>query len=410
MKICISFATACFLILAFPAKADVRLPVIFQSNMVLQRDKPIVVWGWADRGEKIEVSLNGRTVAAVANKSGKWRVALPALPAGGPHSVIVKGKNIITLDDVMIGDVWICGGQSNMQWMVSQTGYIESDSAFLQRADVRLFTVQVDTDYMPREDINGGQWKILSSENIQSFSAVAYHFGKFLSKELNVPIGLISDNLGATAVEAWMSNESLLAFPQFEALVGPIVKEGKNFAQLHAAFEKTKAAWHEQYHKGTGFSEEWFKPETNTSDWKAMKVSGNTWEEVDNLQNYDGAVWFRTTFDLPENFEGNDFPISLSQIDDHDITWVNGYQIGETYGRHNHRNYTVPSRLLKKKGNVLVVRVLDTGGIGGFTTASFWAGPILSGEWLYKKDASIDIKKLRIPNLPNVTPFSSPAA
>ena len=409
MKIWIAIVTACYLILPLQTLADVRLPVIFQSNMVLQRGKPIQVWGWADPSEKIEVSLNGQSVSVVANKGGKWRSELPALEPGGPYNLIVRGKNTVTLNDVMIGDVWICGGQSNMQWNVSQTGYQETDSIFLRSADVRLFTVQVDTDYMPREDIKGGEWKKLNIDNINSFSAVAYHFGKFLYRGLNVPIGLISDNLGATAVETWMSNEALLEFPQFVPLVGPVAKEGKSFAQLQAEFEKTKSRWYKHYYKGTGFDHEWFKPETSVAEWKPITVSGNTWEEVEDLRNYDGAVWFRTTFDLPEEFAGVNFPISLVQIDDYDIAWVNGHKIGETYGRHNHRNYTVPSGVLKKKGNVLVVRVFDTGGIGGFTTSAFWGNPILWGNWLYKKDETIDIRKVRKPNLPNATPFSSPA-
>ena len=408
MKICLAIVTALYLALPFQVLAEVRLPVIFQSNMVLQRGKPIQVWGWADPKEKIELSLNGQSLSVVANKRGKWHGELAALEAGGPYNLIVRGKNTVTLGDVMIGDVWICGGQSNMQWNVSQTGYTENDSAFLKNADIRLFTVHVDTDYIPREDIKGGEWKKLSIENINSFSAVAYHFGKFIHHELNIPIGLISDNLGATAVEAWMSNEALVEFPQFKPLIDPVIKEGKSFAKLEAEFEKNKSRWYKHYYKGTGFDQEWFKPETDVTDWKPIKASGSTWEEIEDLRNYDGAVWFRTTFDLPENFDGVTFPISLSQIDDYDITWVNGHKIGETYGRHNHRNYTVPSSVLKAKGNVLVVRVFDTGGIGGFTTSAFWGNPILWGEWLYKKDESVNIQNVRVPNLPNVTPFSSP--
>ena len=400
--------TACVLAIVSYACAEVKLPLVFQSNMVVQRGKPIPVWGLADPNEKIELSLNGQSLRVTANRDGKFRAEFTALPAGGPYDIIIKGKNTITLGGVMIGDVWICGGQSNMQWIVSQTGYQESDTNFLRTADVRLFTVQVDTDYMPRDDIKGGDWKKLSTDNINSFSAVAYHFGKFLYQELNVPIGLISDNLGATAVETWMSNEALLQFPQFESLIGPIVKEGRSFEQLHAAFEKVKIDWNKHYYKGVGIDQEWFKAETDVKDWKPIKASGNTWEQMPDLATYDGAVWFRTTFDLPQDFKGESFPISLMQIDDYDIAWVNGQQIGESYGRHNHRNYSVPSNILREKDNVLVVRVYDAGGIGGFTTSEFWGNPILWGNWLYKKDESVNLQKVRKPNLPNATPFSSP--
>jgi sialate O-acetylesterase len=409
MKIWIVIIASYGFALPINALADVKLPVIFQSHMVLQRGKPVHIWGWADPNEKINVQLNGRSISTIANKNGKWRGQLPALEAGGPYDLIIRGKNAIALNDVLIGDLWICGGQSNMQWNVSQTGYTEVDSAFIHHADIRLFTVQVDTDYMPREDIKDGEWKKLSIDNINEFSAVAYHFGKYLYRELNVPIGLVSDNLGASAVETWMSNEALLQFPQFASLIESVVKEGKNFAQLNAAFEKVKSDWYKHYYKGAGFDQEWFNPDTDVSDWRPIKASGNTWEEIDDLKNYDGAVWFRTSFDLPDNFNEKSFPISLLQIDDHDIAWVNGQKIGETYGRHNHRNYSVSVEVLKKKGNVLVVRVFDTDGIGGFTTSSFWGNQIIWGDWFYKKDESIDIRKVRLPKLPNVTPFSSPA-
>ena len=396
-----------FLFIFGDIKADVKLPNIFQSHMVLQRDRTIAVWGWADPNEIVTVMLNGRSVSVKTNRQGKWRGELPALTAGGPYELIIQGNNKVVISDVLIGDVWICGGQSNMQWSVSQTGYKEADTSFIHHANVRLFTVQVDMDYMPKEDVKSNGWKQLSKEDIDAFSAVAYHFGRFLHRNLDIPIGLISDNLGATAIETWMSNEALLQFPQFKTLIGPIVKERKNFEQLQASFEKGKSQWYKHYLKGIGMEQEWFLPETNLSDWKPIKASGNTWENEQDLVQHKGAVWFRTTFDLPEKYDQKTFMISLLQIDDYDIAWVNGKKIGETYGRHNHRNYSVPVEYLKEKDNVLVVRVYNLNGIGGFTTSPFWGNPVLWGNWLYKKGESV-LDNVEQPNLPNVTPFSSP--
>lgn len=394
----------------FASRADVQLPQIFQSNMVLQRDVPVNVWGWASPGEEVTVTLSMRTASVKAGKDGKWLVKLPALAAGGPYGMIVQGRNRIVLSDILVGEVWLCSGQSNMQWRVDQTGFEEKDTTFIQANQVRLFTVNIDTDYMPRDDVRSSGWKTLSKENVNAFSAVAYHFGKYLYQQLQVPVGLISDNLGATAVETWMSNEALMQFPQFGEILGPIVKEGKSFAALNADFEKIKADWSRKYYyKGIGIDQQWFRPETDLSDWKPIKASGNTWESEPDLKDHDGAVWFRTSFDLPDDFKQENFPIGLMQIDDYDIAWVNGVKIGETYGRHNHRNYSVPTNTLKKKGNVLVVRVFDTGGIGGFTTSPFWGNKIIWGDWLYKKGEAIDAAKFRKPMLPNATPFSSPA-
>ncbi|MCD9017659.1 sialate O-acetylesterase [Parachryseolinea silvisoli] len=392
-------------------KAGVKLPAIFRDHMVLQRNAPLKVWGWASPGEKVRATLAMQSATAVADKLGKWSLALPAMEAGGPFELRVEGKNAILLSDVLIGDVWICGGQSNMQWNIDQTGFQEQDSTFLKHGQVRLFTVHVDIDYLPAEDIKGGTgWNKLTQENIKYFSAVAYHFGKKLYQELNVPIGLISDNLGATSIESWMSNEALLSFEQFRADLAPVLKRNKNFAAMRADFEKMKPAWYKKYYyKGPGLAEEWFRVDTDLSEWKPIDAIGNTWEAVPDLRDHDGAVWFRTTFDLPANYTGKTFHVGLLQVDDYDIAWVNGMKVGENYGNYNHHGYDVPVDILKPTGNVLVVRVFDVGGIGGFTTAAMWAHNILQGDWLYRKGQAIDAAKFPKVLVPNATPFSSPA-
>jgi sialate O-acetylesterase len=392
-------------------KAEVKLPQIWTDHMVLQRDKPINVWGWAAAGEAVRITFGAESISVKANKAGKWSAQLPAMAAGGPFVMTIEGKNKITLTDILVGDVWVCSGQSNMQWRIDQTGYEEKDNALIENARIRLFNVYVDTDYLPREDVKGSGWKNLTRQNINEFSAVAYHFGKYLHGELQVPIGLISDNLGATNIEAWMSNEALLQFPQFKEELNPVLKRNKNFAALRADFEKMKPAWYDKYYyKGVGIDQQWFKPETDVTDWKPIKALGNTWTDMPDLKDHDGEVWFRTTFDLPDNYSQSTFHVGLLQIDDYDIAWVNGVKVGENYGKHNHHGYDVPLKVLKPKGNVLVVRVFDAGGIGGFTTNAFWAAnSILLGDWVYKKGSAIDAAKFPMPVVPNATPFSSPA-
>lgn len=385
------------------------MPQIFQNNMVLQRDKPIAVWGWAAPGEQVEVRLDGNVKAVRSDAKGKWLVKLEALPAGGPYSLQVKGRNELTFSNVLIGDVWVCGGQSNMQWKVEQTGFKETDTLLVNANRIRFFTVLTEMDYQPREDLKGLGWQELSWKNIETFSAVAYHFGKNLNQDLNVPIGLISNNLGATSVETWMSNESLWQFPVFQEEMKPTVSTGKSFAQLKADFEQYKRKWYSRhYYTGPGVKAQWYLPGTDFSDWQPISLAGNTWEQEPGLKDFDGAVWLKTTFDFDPDKTKDTWNLQLAQIDDYDIAWVNGVKVGETFGAHNHRNYKVPVSLLKPRDNLLVVRVFDTGGVGGFTTSAFWGNPVLWGKWFYKKGAAIDVAQFPKPIVPDATPFSSP--
>jgi sialate O-acetylesterase len=391
----------------FSAKANIKLPVIFQSNMVLQRDKEVKIWGFGDKGEKVFVTIGDQKFSATTGKDGKWMIALPPHKAGGPYTILISGnKNSIELKNVLFGDVWICAGQSNMQFTVDQTTFPIADS--LKNPQIRIFTASIGMDYVPANDLSGGKWQEASANTIKNFSAVAYFFGKFLEDSLQIPIGLISDNLGATSVETWMSNESLSGFPQFQHYYQEYLKPGKSFEEITAEFEKIKPRWEKDYYlKGKGLEEKWYLPETDISDWKTMEIP-NWWEDK-GLGDFDGAVWFRKSFDLPENFKADSFPLALNQIDDYDIVWVNGQKVGEGFGNQNWRNYKVAANILKPKNNVIVVRVFDAGGKGGMYSGAIWGNPVLLGNWLYKPGYKIDAATFPKPHVVNVSPFSTPA-
>lgn len=401
----------CFFILVFlsfslRAQESFQLGSLFSNGMVLQRERPIPVWGTASPGTKVAVSMKGKKVSSRADVDGQWRVELPALKEKGPYTIEISSGNYKKeLKDVLVGDVWIGSGQSNMEWPVRSTDFRETDTAWIGKAEIRLLKVQPEMDYMPRQEAVNHGWQRLTPENIDNFSAVAYHFGKYVHQNTGVPIGLISANLGATAIETWMSNEILKEFPQFD------LKQTKSFEELRRAFENGSEAWsREDYYSGPGMQEEWFQPSvTASSEWKPVEAAGNTWESMEDLKNFDGAVWFRKKFDLPENFKGDSLDLQLLQIDDYDITWVNGKQVGETFGRHNHRNYKVAATDLKEKDNLLVVRVFDLGGLGGFSTNAFWGNELLWGTWEYRKGKGISSTEFDGPSLPNASPFSSPS-
>lgn len=205
-----------FLFVFYNGNAEVKLPKIFSSNMVLQQGIEIPVWGWADKNERVSVTFNGKTVKTKADKLGNWQVKLPVQNYGGPYDLTVKGKNTIELQNVMIGEVWVCSGQSNMQWDVSRSNNHEEEIAAANLPMIRLFTVPRTVAKTPQNDISEGEWAECSPENIASFSAVAYFFGRDLLKELNVPVGLIHTSWGGTVAETWISPNTISTDADFK--------------------------------------------------------------------------------------------------------------------------------------------------------------------------------------------------
>jgi sialate O-acetylesterase len=388
-------------------QAEVMLPKLFSDHAVLQRDVAVPVWGWASPGEQVTVEIAGQVLKTKAGKDGNWQVRLAPHAAGGPFEMTVKGKNTIVLKDLLFGEVWVCGGQSNMQWTLKDSG-IPPEPTRDNAPDIRLFNVQFDMDYLPKKDVKGGAWQPASVETVERFSAVAFFFGRHLHENLNVPIGLISSNLGATSIETWMSAGALKQFPQFKEVLATNLASGKNFDQLNAELKAFRKKWDGDFYfkNDPGIAENWQDPATDVSGWKDIEVP-NLWEDA-GLPDYDGTVWFRKEFDLPEGFKGETFNIALNQIDDYDIAWVNGVKIGESFGNRNWRNYFFDAKILKPKGNVLVVRIFDVGGKGGMYTNAFWGNPILNGTWKYKPGVRIDAAKFPKPVVPNGSFFTHP--
>ena len=394
--------------LSVTVNATISLPVIFQSNMVLQRDKEVAIWGFGNPGEKVVIDFNGQVYMAITGKNRNWSITLPSQGSGGPYAITVRGvSNSIELKNILFGDIWICGGQSNMEYTIYEMGYSPEDTAAIS-SEIRIFTASINMDYVPRNDLSGGNWKVASAGSIKSFSAIAYFFGKFLHDSLNIPIGLISDNLGSTAIEPWMSPEALSGFSQFDSFYKEYLAPGKSFKEITAVFEKMKPEWESGYYlRGQGIEQKWYLPRTDISDWKIMEIP--SWWEDKGLTDYDGAVWFRKSFDLPADFKEDSLVLALDQVDDYDIMWINGQKVGEGYGNLNWRSYKVPATFLKSKGNVIVVRVFDAGGKGGIYSQDINGDPILSGKWFYKPDYKIDAKKFPRPHVVNVSPYSTPA-
>ena len=349
-----------FLALGFVAlEAQVKLPNIFSDNMVLQRDQPIHIWGWANAGEKIEVEFKEQKVKVKASKEGKWDVYLKESVYGGPYSLTVKGDfNLTIYKNVLVGDVWLCSGQSNMEWLVKNSNDAQNEIANSDYPNIRLFTVGREINNHPQENVTG-EWKVCASVSVGDFSAVGYFFGREISKNTNIPIGLVSSSWGGTVAEAWTSPEMMNTVPSFKLKMDEISKmDLKIFVENNKA---QKDKYEQELKNDKGFLQKW--NEKFPTETQKMKVPGS-WQSTD-LSNMDGIVWFRTEFELPPNIGSSGGTLSLGMIDDKDLTWINGVEIGKTDGYNKERIYKIPEGVLKSGKNELVINVTDYARDGG---------------------------------------------
>jgi sialate O-acetylesterase len=383
--------------------------------MVLQRGVKAPIWGWTTPGDKVTVTVAGKKASAVADADGKWMAKVGPLKAGGPYTLTISGPKDVTLENVLAGDVWICSGQSNMEMGIGAAANAEQEIAASDYPMIRLYTVTKAIALKPL-DTPVGQWLVCGPKTIgkaewSSFSAVGYYFGRKLYQELKVPIGLIHTSWGGTVAEAWTSAEGLASLKDFDPALEQVRRMEASQEGGVASYQRQVRAWWARNDAGSRAGQRWESPSLDTFDWKSMDVPG-AWEKA-GLPGFDGVVWFRKEVDLPAGSEAKQFALSLGNIDDIDVTWVNGVKVGETGVYTTPRRYPVPKGLLKAGRNVIAVRVLDTGGDGGLLgepsafalTAEGGDSVPLAGPWLYK--VSADLSKTtpfpqEVTNNPNV--------
>lgn len=349
--------------------AEVKLARIFTSNMVIQRDLDFCIWGWGDANEEIEILFNNITYKTRVSEDRKWEIVLPAQKAGGPFDIEIKGSNTIKLGNVLFGDVWVCSGQSNMYFRTaaSKNAFIDLKNANFQ--NIRLFQIEKDANHLPLTDLNSGRWMICSSESVAKFSAVAYFFGRDLHEQLGVPIGLIHTSWGGSSIQAWMDGSTLKNYDDYSRKIKTIEDTPQYFDQLMSEYKNNggNVLVNELYKRDPGFNGN--GRELNASffegdQWEQIPVPGY-WEDYE-LEEYNGAVWYRKKFDMPEAFLNSDLIIDLGWIDDYDFTFFNGQRIGAVTYKGSERKYAVEKEIVKKGVNEIVVCVFDTGWKGGF--------------------------------------------
>ncbi|MEJ7645151.1 MAG: sialate O-acetylesterase [Chryseolinea sp.] len=343
----------------------ITLPKLISDNMIIQRNKPITIWGWANPSEKITVQFKNQSKKTTTDKNGKWKVTLAPEPAGGPFQLIVNGKNTITLNNILVGEVWVCSGQSNMEWTVRNSNNAEREMKDGNFPQIRQFLVPKTVASTPREDLSSGDWTSCSPETVGDFTAVGYFFARELYNELKIPIGLINTSWGGTHSETWTSRDAFEQSHEFKEMISSMPS-----VDLNELFKKRSAQQMQSLNKlsitlpAKGV-EQWKEAAFNDSQWKSMTLPG-IWEQQ-GLPDFDGMVWYRKSITLDDRAVGKEATLELGMIDDSDETFVNGKSIGTTKSKYNEKRiYAIPRDVLRSGVNVIAVRVDDTGGGGGF--------------------------------------------
>ena len=350
MKRFVIFLVA-FLSVTF-AGAKVSLPQLFQSGMVLQRGKSIPVWGKADAGETVTVRFNKKEFTAIADANGNWRVDLPKMKAGGPYELTVDS---LQLTDILIGDVWLCSGQSNIDVHIERVypQYVQEVDSY-KNPRIRLFRVQNDTDtHGVKDDIRRTNinWKPLNKQNAWPFSAVGYFLGKRMFEKTGVPQGIIVNSWGGTPIEAWISADSLQQdYPMLLKKTAIYQNDEYVRAQMRANGEASRQ-WSEMLDKSDSVSS-FILPDYDDTSWK--EINQNSWQWRGS-----GSVWLRQHIYIDNVHARKPARLLLGTLFDQDVTYLNGKEIGHTYYQYPPRRYDIPEGLLREGDNVITVRFIN---------------------------------------------------
>jgi sialate O-acetylesterase len=320
--------------------------------MVLQRDKPNAFWGWTTPGAKVTVSVAGRKAVGTAGPDGRWLARLTPPKVGGPYKVVVEGGQRVELDDVLVGDVWLCTGQSNMELGLSQAMNGAQEVAAANEPNIRLYMAGRQVGYSPKATV-AGTWKTCTPETVTQegwggFSAVGYYFGRKLQRELKVPVGLVEDCWGGTSAEAWTSSTALRPLGDFDPQLATLDRLKGEGGPVFGTYTNL---WLTENDRGV--REGWQVENLDESAWTSATVPGPLTSSGSVPPR--GAVWFRKTVNVPS---GGEATIFLNRVDDTDTTWVNGKLLGTTSFDWAWRRYPVT---LKPGRNVIAVRVFTSG-------------------------------------------------
>lgn len=380
----LSLCVFAFCSLLFEAK--IKLPALVSDGMILQRNQKLNLWGKADAGEKVEIKFLNKTYKTTADQAGNWKVVLPEQKAGGPYTMTI---NEISLKDIMIGDVWLASGQSNMELPMRRlTPLYANEIKNANNRNIRFFTVPQKYNFKaPQTELDGGKWEAVNPQTILNFSGVAYFFAKDISEKEKVAVGIIHSSLGGSPIQAWMDEKSLKKYPEY-------LDEAKKWQNddliksTESSEQAASRAWYAQLDKSDiGLSQNWEKFDLNDSGWKTMRIPGS-WEDKEG--SFDGVVWFRKEINLTKNQAGKAAFLNLGRIKDADVAYINGTKVGNVTYEYPPRWYDVPAGVLKEGKNVIAVRITNGSGKGQFIADKPYYLEIdgqkidLKSDWKYK--------------------------
>ncbi len=350
------------------ARAEAPLmAAIFGDHVVLQRDRPIAVWGTAAAGEEVSVTLGAASVRQLAGADGRWAAALPAMTAGGPHALSARtATRTQVVDDVLIGDVWLCSGQSNMEWTVRRALNADWEADHSANQRIRHATIARDASVAPRVDFPAPlTWKVAGPATTRNFSAVCYYFARELQKSIDVPQGLVLSSWGGTRIEAWLSAPALRTLGGQDAALDLLAARALDAAGAARRWGAVVQRWWDDQGAATQGTRPWLAGKSSGT-WQRVPSIEKHWEDwgVPALAEYDGVVWYRARATLAPAQARSSATLSLGVIDDVDLVWINGKAMGSGVGEAA-RVYPVPPRHLVAGENLVVVNVLDMWGGGG---------------------------------------------
>jgi sialate O-acetylesterase len=375
---------------ASTAIAQIKLPKLISDGMVLQRSETIKLWGWASPQEKIKLTFKQKTYQTTTDQNGKWSIKLPPQIAGGPYEMTFTASNKVVLKNILFGDVWVCSGQSNMELALDRL--IDQYPKEIKEANypqIRQFLIPDEYNFKtPQEDVSSGSWKTATSDNILSFSGVAYFFALDIHKKHKVPIGLINTALGGSPAQAWISEKAIKNFPEYDQELQKF-KDNSLIASIEKKDKSAAEAWYNALNQqDEGLRGNWKAADLNDQGWDEMAIPGY-WHDQ-KLKNVNGSVWFRKTIDVPASMVGKPVKLLLGRIVDADSVFINGQLVGSTSYQYPPRRYLFSGEILKKGRNTIAIKVINNSGKGGFVLDKPYqliAGSdtlSLRGPWKYK--------------------------